>query len=190
MKTGPRARFSNATRTREKNDALPEGPAEQLGLAHERAIAMLAFRARSESEVRDGLAERGFLAEVIDAELERLREQGFVNDARLAADRARAQTENAGHSRLRVERDLLRRGVDSEHARAAATEAQREAGTDDVGVAVQAAKKKLRSLAGLAPAEQRQKLLAYLGRQGHSFDAAKRAVAQVLAVKNTEGDEG
>lgn len=186
-----RARFPSARRSEKTSDALPTSPEEQGRLAYEKAVALLSYRARSESELRERLAEHGFDTAVLDATVAKLREQLLLDDGRFAAEQARLRTTSGGgaRSRVRVERDLQRRGLSSEQAKSAATEAQREAGVDDTAVALQAAKKKLRSLVGLPPVEQRQKLLAYLGRQGHPFDAAKRAVNAALEGPAAGDDE-
>lgn len=160
---------------------MPENPSEQLRLAYERALVLLSYRSRSEHEIRARLAERAFAGAVIDAAIERLREQRYLDDARLALDQARSRITSSAHSRRRVERDLQRRGIDSEHSRDAIAAVQSDHGLDDSAVAEQAARKKLRSLTKHAPDEQYKRLLAYLARQGHSFDAAKKAARAVLS---------
>jgi regulatory protein len=74
------------------------------------AFRLLARRARSRSEVEGALAARGFSAGMIRTVLARIADLGYLDDRRLAADTAERLAER-GYGRLRIERELQRRGV-------------------------------------------------------------------------------
>lgn len=74
------------------------------------ALRLLAARERSEHEVRQRLRERGLSAADADGIVERLRRQGYLDDARFAESMAH-RARRRGHGRLRLRADLVARGV-------------------------------------------------------------------------------
>lgn len=156
---------------------------------YERALRLLSFRARSAKELEKRLLEKGEPAPAVTAALARLVAAGLLDDARFAEARARAGIVGKARSRRRVEQDLVRRGVDRDLAGDAVRRALADAGTDEAAVAERAARKKLRSLASLEPRAQRDKLYAYLARQGHPAGVVRAVVRAVLSGRAGEPDE-
>ncbi|MGH9466618.1 MAG: regulatory protein RecX [Terriglobales bacterium] len=89
---------------------------EQL---YQKAVRLLGARGRSEAELRRNLGRRAQGPEALEAALARLREHGYVDDARLAAGFALYQKDVARHGRARTLRDLRARGIAAEVAEAA-----------------------------------------------------------------------
>lgn len=147
---------------------------------YERALRLLSFRARSAKELHDRLLEKGEPAAQVEAVMARLLANGLVDDTRYAEARARSGIVGKARSSRRLQQDLARRGVSREVAAAAIQTVLADEGTDEVAVAERAARKKLRSLAQLEPAERRQKLWAFLARQGYGPDVVRRALRAVL----------
>jgi len=85
-----------------------------------RAIKLLAAKSRSESEIRERLAE-GADANMVDECILRLKERGWIDDAKFAAGYARHRAGSKGIGRARIARELAVRGV----ARAAIEQALR-----------------------------------------------------------------
>jgi regulatory protein len=83
------------------------------------AVRALARRGHSEAELRRKLAARAAAAGAIEAAMARLRDHGYLDDARLAESYARFQKEVRHHGRLRVTRELRARGVAAATAEAA-----------------------------------------------------------------------
>lgn len=75
------------------------------------AVKTLAGRAYSTGELRSKLTERAEQAEDAEHVIARLRDYGYLNDARFAENYAGAKLENAGFGRVRVLRDLRERKV-------------------------------------------------------------------------------
>jgi regulatory protein len=74
------------------------------------AVAALARRDLTEHELRERLAGQGIEAEEREQVLTRLREAGYVNDARVAAERTeRLAARGRGDEAIRAE--LVRRGI-------------------------------------------------------------------------------
>jgi len=78
------------------------------------AVKALARRARSISELRQVLERRKAAKQDIDAVLGRLREHGYLDDARFARSFVASRIENDRQGRRRVERDLAARRVHPE----------------------------------------------------------------------------
>lgn len=96
--------------------------AETHSRAREDAYRLLSYRARSEKEVADRLARRGYEPEVIEATQEHLRQAGFLNDETFARDWAVSRGKTRGRAALAQE--LRQRGVDRQTAAEALAEAQ------------------------------------------------------------------
>ena len=89
--------------------------ANELTAAYDRALNLLAFRARSARELQRRLVQKGVTAERADRVIEKLREAGLVDDADFARQLARSKM-SVGASRRRVHQELFKRGVAREVA--------------------------------------------------------------------------
>ena len=78
------------------------------------ALRLLARQARTEAELCQKLAEKGFNEEQIVATVTRCRDFGYVDDPRYARERAAALLRSGRAAGCRIELDLRRRGIDSE----------------------------------------------------------------------------
>lgn len=157
--------------------------------ATDRALNLLAFRERSATELRRRLVQKGVESPHAEAAVARLVAQGLVDDRRYAAALARSKA-GGGSSRRRVEQELSRRGVARELASAAVEEVWEEEEIDQGGAAVQLARKRAASLAGLDAATRRRRLYGFLARRGYEPDEIRAALAVVLrdGGADTEGD--
>ncbi|XXY18404.1 regulatory protein RecX [Sorangium sp. So ce216] len=157
---------------------------------YERALRLLSFRARSARELEKRLIEKGEPREHVTAAIQRLCANGLLDDARFAEAKARSGIVGKPRSRRRIEQDLARKGVARDVADAAIRQVMADEGTDELAVAERAARKKLRTLARLEPAEQRQKLYAFLARQGYAPDVVRRALRAVMDVRDAPLPDG
>jgi regulatory protein len=148
---------------------------------YDRALNLLAFRARSSAELARTLARKGEEPATIDWAVSRLREQGLLDDAAFARAFTRARVVGAKQSRRRVEQELARRGVSRPVGNEAIDAVLEEEGVDQRAVVLEAARKKLRSLAGLDPLVRRRRLYAYLARRGYELDDIRDVMATVNA---------
>ncbi len=90
------------------------------------ALRALGGRAHSRSELREKLRRRAERAADVDTVLSRLREYGYLDDRRFAAEYASRRLESQGFGQGRVLRDLQQKKV----ARGVAEQAVREAFSD------------------------------------------------------------
>lgn len=78
---------------------------------YQKAVQALARRDRSERELRQMLRPRSAEPGAVEAVVARLREHGYLNDARMAAHRAAYEAEVNRHGPERALRELRARGV-------------------------------------------------------------------------------
>ncbi len=90
-----------------------------LEALYEAAVKALARGARSTAEMRSLLEKRKASKKKIETVLRRLRENGYLDDARFARWFVSARLENELQGRRRVRQDLERRGVSPEIVREA-----------------------------------------------------------------------
>ncbi|MDQ6830250.1 MAG: recombination regulator RecX [Gemmatimonadota bacterium] len=145
---------------------------------YDRALNMLAFRARSEREVRRQLARKGEPAEHIEAAVERLLRVGLLNDFEFARQFARAKLAGPGLSKRRVQTELARKGVAREVVDAAIAEVFTDESVDQEAMIARVAEKKLRSLAKLDPEIRRRRLYAFLARRGYGPDEIRKVMGR------------
>ncbi len=149
--------------------------ADSLQKAYDRAVRFLSFRPRSVAEVRQYLseAEAGYSAELVEAVITRLSEQGYLNDAEFARywvdNRQRFRPKGA----YALRQELRQRGVENEAIETTL------ANVDALEAAQQAARPRAERLAALAQADPvafRRKLTDFLLRRGFGYDVAEEVV--------------
>ncbi len=154
--------------------------AGEFAAMYDRALNLLAFRARSTRELRRRLMQQGESAERVDKVVERLRELGLVNDADFARQLARSKV-TAGASKRRLHQEMFRRGVDREIADQAVTDVFEEEGVTDADSIERVARKKWRTLVTMDPPTRRRRLAAFLSRRGYDSEDVWRIVRQLDA---------
>ena len=154
----------------------------------ERALNMLAFRARSVRELRLGLLRKGEPAAAVERAVERLTQSGLLNDAEYARQLARSKLVSRGFSRRRLQTELFRRGVERGVADEAIEEVLADESVDESAMVEQLARKKLRTLTGLDSATRRRRLYAFLSRRGYEPDAVRQATERVLKGEDEDGE--
>jgi regulatory protein len=154
---------------------------------YDRALNLLALRARSAAELRRLLLRKGEPASHVERAVDRLVQAGFLDDASFARQFTRSRVLGAGLSRRRVQGELARRGVARELADAAIDEVFAEESVDEEDTLERVARKKLKSLARFDEATRRRRLFAFLARRGYDVDDIGRVV-RVLAAQDGDGE--
>jgi len=154
--------------------------------SYDRALNMLAFRARSSTELARSLVRKGEDKAHVDWAIARLQEQGLLDDAAFARAFTRSKVVGGKQSRRRVEQELARKGVSRTVAGEAIDDVFEDEAVDQRAVVEEAARKKLRSLAGLEPAVQRRRLYAFLARRGYELDDIRAAIDSVGAATDDD----
>lgn len=144
---------------------------------YDRALRMLAFRARAAGELRRNLVRKGEDPSLVDAAIERLTRAGLLDDSAFARQFARTRAAAGRASRRRIQAELVRRGVSRETSDTAISEVFAEEAVDEAEAAVEAARRKFRSLSAVDPAVRYRRLYAFLARRGYDGDVIRRAIA-------------
>jgi regulatory protein len=144
-------------------------------VAYQQALKLLNYRARTEAEIRQNLQKHEFSEEHIAQALERLRQNGLLNDERFAQGWVENRSEMRPRSRRALSQELRQRGIDDETIRETLDQ------IDDEALAYQAALKQARKLNGLEWQDFRQKMYGFLARRGFNYEVSAPVTAQVWA---------
>ena len=154
---------------------------DELARCYDSALHFLANRPRSEQEVRQRLARRGYAAELIDQVVEKLRGLELIDDAAFAQYWVeQRQTHRPRGARL-IKLELRQKGLDA----SLAGEAVADLGDEAEG-AYQAGAKRARSLAGMDERTFRQRLGGFLQRRGFDYEATAVAVNRLWTERSEE----
>ena len=145
---------------------------------YDAAIKILARRAHSVSEMKKALIRRTANEDLIQKVIARLKQNGYIDDARYAKQFALQRTEGRKQGKFRVARDLRARGVPDRHIEAALEEAAQN--TDEAGVVRQRIERKLRSYRGEIDERKLASLYRSLLRAGFSADVIRRELKSTL----------
>ncbi len=148
----------------------------------DKALDLLAVRARSTRDLRIRLMRRGGQADDITWVIRRLTLQGFLDDSAYARSLARARMVSGGVSRRGVEAELRRRGIATDVAGSAIDDALREVELDEYAAALAAARKRLQILSSVDPGVRRRRLYGWLSRRGYESEVVARVLQDVLEV--------
>ena len=151
-------------------------------VAMQMALHFLSYRARSLEEVRKNLEKHEIPEPVIQNTLERLQNAGLLNDH----DFARTWVENRNTFRPRGRRalrlELRLKGLDE-----TIIENTLDEMTDEESLALDAARKHIRKLKGLAWQDFRNKLGGFLSRRGFPYEVIAPVTRQVWQEEHPSG---
>ena len=141
------------------------------------ALTLLSARELSEAQVRTRLARRQIDPDDIEAAVTRLRQDGTLNDRRVALAAARLESAVRGRGRSRVLQKVRQLGIAPGVAEEAVDEVFGE--VDESALLARALERRLR---GRAPADlddkARARIVRGLAAQGFAFDAILKALGR------------
>jgi regulatory protein len=143
---------------------MPRKQAAPPPTAYRRAILRLARRDHTAAELRRALVERGHEAPEVDAAIERLLRERYLDDRGYAERFARSRLANHGLGRLRVRQALRQRGVGRSEAEAGIRRAAAE--VDEKAVLEDVARRYWKQHARVEPERRLPRLWAFLVRRG------------------------
>lgn len=155
----------------------------------DRALDLLAVRARSTVELRRRLERLDAAPDDVVWVEDRLRAQGYLDDVSFARQYARSRILGGGVSKRRIQDELYRRGVPRETALEGIDAALAETQLDEVAAARTAAQRRLRSLQALDPAVARRRLYGFLARRGYEPGVVSRVLREVLEPGAADADD-
>lgn len=170
----------------EEEEKLPLDRTTARERVFQRAAKLLAAKQRSVEELREKLSTtRGATKAIVDEAIERLREYGYLDDAKFAQSYASLRLRERPLGRRRLERDLWVKKVDKGTAETALDEvfeSMPEAELIDRAIA-----KRVRVRGKPKTREDAKKLFDHLLRQGFEFELVSE---KVRALVRDEGAEG
>jgi regulatory protein len=151
--------------------------------AFQQALKFLNFRQRSQVEVERNLKDHQYPEEVVAEVVDRLRENGLLDDSRFAQTwvENRSEFRPRGKSLLRME--LRQRGLQDEAIEAAIQS------IDEGELAYQAGLKQARKLADLDWIQFRQKMYGFLARRGFDYEYISTVVERIWQEKRFDQPE-
>jgi regulatory protein len=158
--------------------------ADEIARATEAALVFLAYRPRSEREVRDRLRRGSYGPEAIDAVIARLHDWHYLDDT----DFARRWVENRSTHRPRgrrlLQQELRQKGIDAETVR----EVIAEADLDEVAAAEDLARRRLDATPAEDPVARRRRVSAFLARRGYGYDVIRIALERAMGPSDEDAE--
>ena len=146
-----------------------------------RALNLISYRQRTESELRRRLSEKAD-PDVVDAAVERLKEQGLVDDAKYAMEWSDSRARRSPRSSRMIVRELVNKGVAPSLAESSVE------GLDDDDTAYDAASRFATRLADADYEQFHRRLWGHLQRRGYGTGVARRAVSRLWQERHNVTD--
>lgn len=137
------------------------------------ALRLLAYRPRSEAELRQRLRRDRYDDGVIDRALARLRQQKLIDDVAFSRFWKESRESLSPRGARMIERELRQKGVAQEVAHGVASE------VDDTEAAYRVGEKKARFLSSLEYEDFERRLGGYLKRRGFNYQTARQTVNRI-----------
>jgi len=150
--------------------------------AHEAALRLLAYRPRSEAEIRQRLARRGLPPQVVQETIARLRDQGLLSDAAFARFWVETRDQTSPRGRRLLWQELAAKGIEREIVRQAIAPVAEE------DAALRAAQKKARHLQGQDYPVFRRRLGDFLLRRGFPYPTVRTIVERLWLERQQDSE--
>ena len=137
---------------------------------YQTAVRYIALRPRSEYELSSHLKRKQYKQSGIDSCIARLRQAGLLDDAKFAQDWIQWRQATTPRSKRKLWAELKQKGLDDEIVDSALEAIDYESEVDAV---IKIADKKASRY------DSRDKLIAYLSRQGFSYDSIRQALEEL-----------
>jgi regulatory protein len=138
-----------------------------FGKNYIRAVDLVSRRLRSEREIRDYAFRKQWTKENVEKVVERLYERGYLNDEKFAENFVRSRANLRNYSARKMKLELRKKGIESNIIEKVLAETDEY--DEQTALKNLIAKKR-------GHYDDQQKLVAYLARQGFSYDAIKSAL--------------
>lgn len=161
----------------EQNELIAIQRESEAQTAFEKCVDYINIRMRTEKEIEKYLADKGYLNEIKDGIIAKLKEYSLIDDARFCELFISSHRRSWGEKRLKIE--LKKHGVSAENIELALEEAEPQ-----YEEALAAAEKYCRN----KPAYDRYKLQTHLYSKGFTYDCISYAVREYEEIL-ASGDE-
>jgi regulatory protein len=171
--------------TLKKGQYLTEAEIEQLRLqderdkAYEHSVRFLSYRARSQSEIKRYLEQKGYTRQVVDETVERLSQQQYLDDEAFARFWLRDRERFRPRSQRALRYELRQKGVADEVISTVLAD------LDESELAWAAIEKKMHQWQRLDEEDFKKKALSFLGRRGFNYETARTATERAWLLLNS-----
>ncbi len=146
-----------------------------------RALNLISYRRRAESELRSRLSEKS-APDVVETALRRLKEQGLVDDAKYAREWSDSRTRLSPRSSRLIVCELLRKGVPLSLAEDSVED------LDDAATARAAAARFASRLTDADYERFHRRLWGHLQRRGYGTGVSRRAISELWRERQAIAD--
>lgn len=157
--------------------------ADKLCNAKQKVLRLLEYRPRSRVELQRRLTRAGFANEIIEETLRHLENLGLIDDVAFSKNWVNYRLRKNAIGSRRIRWELRQKGIPSELVEEALATAER---SDELETALQAASRRLTKYAGLDESIKRQRLTAYLQRQGFEWETISQVLDKVCQTSEKE----
>lgn len=155
--------------------------ADTLEKAQQRAVNFIAYRPRTEREVRLRLKKAGADEETINSVVARVKDAGLLDDEAFGKAWVESRLRANPRSRRMLAWELRQKGVGDDDVQAALED------VNDEEAAFRAAQKRWPKVKALEPRERKRKLMEFLSRNGFDYQTIESVIARVESL--ADGDE-
>src|SRR6266404_2092924 len=173
-----------STRKKISDNTQVSTPDEIRRRIFQRAVKLLAAKARSIAELRERLLEGRGADEVVETVISRLREYGYLNDEHFAVSYASLRVKQRPIGRRRLERDLTMKKIDRSVAEEALEKVYTETPEEDL--IDRAIEKRIRLRGRPTSRAEAKSLFDHLLRQGFPFEMVSEKVRAAAKVDLSE----
>ena len=150
--------------------------------ARKYAFLLLNYRSRSEKELQERLAKKGFSENHISSTIKHMKDAGYVDDLALALDLKRQACDNKLLGHNSAKRFLLNRGVPDEII-AETLEYNEETEASNI---IKLIEKKLKTTGNYPDKKNKKRLWDFLVRKGYSFSTIRNALHNFIRIEEEE----
>lgn len=143
----------------------------EQGKAYERVVRYISIRPRSRWEIEQYLKRKGYDEALTRSLLVKTEKLGLVNDEDFAKQWVQWRINSGGRSKQRLRAELRQKKIDAAIIDEALSEIDESAETEQIKTLIERKTKQSRY-------RDRQKLMAYLARQGYSYNLIKQAMEE------------
>ena len=151
---------------------------KELKRAKSVALRYLAYRDRSEFEIRERLSQNELSGNIVQEVVDWLIEFGYLNDERFALDWSRSRVSAKKFGEYRLRRELSAKGLASETIERTLQVVYSESSEWELAQAC--AQKKLLHLSGVDPKSKSRRLAQFLQRKGFASDTVFKIVKELI----------
>lgn len=137
-----------------------------------RALNLISYKQRTEAELRRRLSEKAD-PDVVDEAVERLKEQGLIDDAKYAREWSDSRSRRSPRSSRMIVRELVHKGVSSSLAESSVED------LDDATTALDAASRFATRLANADYEQFHRRLWGHLQRRGYGAGVSRRVISRL-----------